>query len=425
MDNEALIAPVPGPRSLALAARLRRCESRGVTFLSEDFPIFWEAARGAHVIDVDGNRYLDLTSAFGVATVGHTNPAVGDAIRDQATRLVHGLGDVHPSELRVRFLERLAAIAPEGLERSYLCSSGSEAIDFALKTAYLRTRRPGIVAFEGSYHGLTSSALSVTGIARFRAPFEAFLANGGRVRFAPFGGDVATIERLLGNRDVGTVVVEPIQGRAGVVIPPPGWLRELRTLCDRNGVVLILDEIYTGFGRTATMFACEHEGVVPDLLCVGKAIANGVPLAGVIGRSETMDAWQTSTGEALHTSTYLGNPLACAAALANLDEIVRLGIVERARSLGVFLSERLEALRKHPAVRAVRGRGALWGVETPSAGVSFGIAKAALRAGVIVLPSGVEGNVITLAPPLTIERAQLERALELFEGAVAGAGVAV
>jgi 4-aminobutyrate aminotransferase-like enzyme len=408
---------IPGPRSRELAERLRKHESRGVTFLSEDFPIFWESAHDALVTDVDGNEYIDLTSAFGVATAGHTNPRVGDAIAAQSKQLVHGLGDVHPSRMRVELLEKLASIAPGDLSVSYLCNSGSEAVDFALKTAFLRNKRPAVLAFTGGYHGLTSSALSVTGIDKFREPFAPFIR--GDVRFAPFPTPLHTLEMEFRGYRTGTVIVEPIQGRAGVIVPPRGWLAGLRALCDLYGATLIFDEIYTGFGRTGKMFALDYEDVVPDLLCVGKAIANGVPLAAVIGTRKAMDAWEASSGEALHTSTYLGNPLACAAALANIKEIEERELVQRAASLGAKLGARLRDLpERTPLVSAIRGRGMLWGVQLPSPELTFAVTKEALRLGTIVLPSGVRGDVITLAPPVTIDEGQLMHAVDLLEQAI-------
>ena len=413
-ELESLVTGVPGPRSRELARQLQRYEARGVTYVAEDFPIFWESANGALVTDVDGNRFIDLTSAFGVATLGHTSPHVVQALRSQSERLIHGLGDVHPSRVRAELLELLARLAPGELEVGFLCSSGSEAVDFALKTGFLRTQRPAIVAFEGAYHGLASSALSVTGIARFREPFTPFVREG--VTFAPFGS-LDAVRRAL-DEGAGTVIVEPVQGRAGVVPAPAGWLRALRELCDRHGAVLVFDEIYTGFGRTGKMFACEHEGVVPDLLCVGKAIAGGLPLAGVIGTRAVMNAWRPSSGEALHTSTYLGNPLACAAALANLRAIENDAIPERAAALGDSLGKRIRTWREVPVVRDVRGIGMLWALELDSAARAFDATKEALRRGTIVLPSGVAGNCLTIAPPVTIGEGQLERAVDLLEQAI-------
>jgi 4-aminobutyrate aminotransferase-like enzyme len=420
-ELESVVTAIPGPRSRALAAELARYEAPGVTYLAGDYPVFWERASGASVVDVDGNRYLDLTSAFGVAATGHTNPRVAAAIADQASRLIHGMGDVHPTEVRTRLLARLAALAPGALRKTYLATSGAEAVEFALKTALLESGRPHAIAYHGAYHGLSLGALEVGGIDKFRAPFAAIVAE--HATFLPYPGGRDTVasaldalrDALARDPQVGAVILEPVQGRGGVIVPPAGFLRALRALCDERELVLILDEIYTGFGRTGAMFACEHEGIVPDLLCVGKALAGGVPLAATIGTARVMDAWPVSTGEALHTSTFLGNPLACAAALANLDELVRLDVVARVRSRAASLAERLYALASAPSVRDVRGIGFLWAVEFERAEVANRVVVRGLARGVILLQSGPTGTSITIAPPLTIEDEQLDRALALFE----------
>jgi 4-aminobutyrate aminotransferase-like enzyme len=420
-ELESVVTAIPGPRSRALAAELARYEAPGVTYLAGDYPVFWERASGASVVDVDGNRYLDLTSAFGVAATGHTNPRVAAAIADQASRLIHGMGDVHPTEVRTRLLARLAALAPGALRKTYLATSGAEAVEFALKTALLESGRPHAIAYHGAYHGLSLGALEVGGIDKFRAPFAAIVAE--HATFLPYPGGRDTVasaldalrDALARDPQVGAVILEPVQGRGGVIVPPAGFLRALRALCDERELVLILDEIYTGFGRTGAMFACEHEGIVPDLLCVGKALAGGVPLAATIGTARVMDAWPVSTGEALHTSTFLGNPLACAAALANLDELVRLDVVARVRSRAASLAERLHALASAPSVRDVRGIGFLWAVEFERAEVANRVVVRGLARGVILLQSGPTGTSITIAPPLTIEDEQLDRALALFE----------
>jgi 4-aminobutyrate aminotransferase-like enzyme len=420
-ELESVVTAIPGPRSRALAAELARYEAPGVTYLAGDYPVFWERASGASVVDVDGNRYLDLTSAFGVAATGHTNPRVAAAIADQASRLIHGMGDVHPTEVRTRLLERLAALAPGALCKTYLATSGAEAIEFALKTALLASGKPHAIAYRGAYHGLSLGALEVGGIDKFRAPFAALVA--GHATFLAYPGARDTVESavdalrdaLARDPQVGAVIVEPVQGRGGVIVPPAGFLRALRALCDERELVLILDEIYTGFGRTGATFACEHEAIVPDLLCVGKALAGGVPLAATIGTARVMDAWPVSAGEALHTSTFLGNPLACAAALANLDELVRLDVVAQVRSRAAALAERLHALAAAPSVSDVRGIGFLWAVEFDRAEVANRVVVRGLARGVILLQSGPTGTSITIAPPLTIEDEQLDRALALFE----------
>jgi 4-aminobutyrate aminotransferase-like enzyme len=419
---ESIVTPIPGPRSLALAEKLRRFEARAITYLAPDYPVFWESASGATVTDVDGNRYLDLTSAFAVAATGHTNPAVADAVAAQAHRLIHGMGDVYPTAARADLVERLAALAPGDLDTVYLATGGAEAIEVALKTAYLATGKPRVLAFEGAYHGLTLGTLDVIGIPKFRDPFAPLV--GSRATFMPYpdardGSLVGTLFDIMltleSEPDIGAILLEPIQGRGGVIVPPVGFLQGLRTICSERGIMLVLDEIFTGFGRTGTRFACEREGVVPDLLCVGKALAGGVPIAAVIGRAPVMRAWPENTGEALHTATFLGNPLACAAALANLDEMDRLDVIGRVQHGAAHLQERLERIATLPAVRDLRGRGYFWGLEFGDGAIANRIVVRALAAGLIILQSGPTGTSITITPPLVIADEQLDRALDILE----------
>ncbi len=398
----------PGPRSLEMAARLSRVESRNVTHLAPDYPVFWEEAKGANVRDVDGNVFLDLTGAFGVSSAGHTPDAVVKSVRDQAGRLMHGMGDVHPPAKKLEFLEALAALGPWPDPRVILGSSGSEAVEAALKTALLVTGRPGVLAFEGGYHGLTVGSLATTHREDFRGPFLSRLYQG--VRFAPFpepkGGPNAVRESLNrirwllreGDRgdEVGAVIVEPIQGRAGVRIPPPGFLEALADLTWNAKALLIFDEIFTGLGRTGSMFAFLQEGVVPDLLCLGKGLGGGLPLSACVGPARIMDGWPPSRGEAIHTSTFLGNPLACAAGLAFLEELKDMGLVERSRVLGdQLLGSLSKALEGVPGVAEVRGRGLLLGAEfkdpitkAPLKKAGVRIATLALAEGILVLPAG-------------------------------------
>ncbi len=431
--------PPPGPASLWLAGELRRFESPNVTYLGPDFPIFWAEARGANVRDVDGNVYVDLTSAFAVAAAGHSHPAIVAAIREQAGRLMHGMGDVHPPAIKVELLRRLAAAAPGDLTHTILANSGAEAVEAALKTVALATGKPGILAFQGGYHGLTLGALAVSGRADFRDPFAgqvpdnavfAHYPNPYRNPFPdstdPAAGALAEVERLLdaaegGPLKIGGILVEPVQGRGGVIVPPDSWLPGLRRICDERGILLILDEIYTGFGRTGRLFACEHWEVVPDLLVVGKALTGGMPFAACIGTEEVMRAWPDSTGEALHTSTFLGHPLGCAAALASLRVIEAEGLVRRSEAVG---AELLDRLRKdfvdHPRVGDVRGLGMMIGMEfvrdrrsrEPDPGAVFEVVVQMLRRGYLLLGGGVYGNVLSFSPPLTINEALLEGAVE-------------
>lgn len=418
---ERLVESVPGPRSKQLALQLRAYESRNVTYLADDFPVFWESASGATVTDVDGNRYIDCTAAFGVANAGHCNPRVNSAVLEQTGRLVHGMGDVHPTALRVRLLERLARVLPNHLDKAFLATTGSEAVEAALKTAMLYTGKARFASYRGGYHGLSFGALAVGGIERFRAPFAAALgAPALLLDYPAAGGDaIGAASAVLSQRDdIAALVIEPIQGRAGVIVPPAGYLREIQAICNQRGIVMIVDEIYTGFGRTGAWFAVEREGVLPDILCVGKAMGSGFPISAAIGRTPIMDAWPLSTGEALHTSTYLGHPLGCAAALATIDELERLQLPARANRLGGAIGSRLSSLRSHGSVIDVRGCGALWGVALRDAALAAEVVKRSLRAGIIFLQSGISGDVVVISPPLVIGEDQLGRALDVLEVAI-------
>ena len=411
----ALATPVPGPRSRALAQRLGAVESRNVICVDPEPPIFWERASGSNVWDVDGNRFVDLTAAFGVSNAGHAHPGISRAVAEQAERLMHGLGDVHPSEVRLELLEALVRRFPGGVPaRAILGSSGSDAVEMALETALLATGAPGAVAFEGAYHGLSFGARDATWRPMFREPFAARLP--GLTAFARFGEaqDVRRAARTCG-APVGAVLVEPIQGRGGERIPPDGFLSELRAICDAEGWLLIADEVYTGFGRTGRWFACDHEGVIPDLLCVAKGLASGMPISACLGRAEVMDAWPISNGEALRTQTFLGHPPSCAAALASIAILEEEKLVERAADLGAVALERLrERCDGRPEIRDVRGRGLLLAVEVDTAERADRTCARALTSGLIVLPSGDDGRVISICPPLCIDRDLLVLAIDLL-----------
>ena len=409
-----LVTAVPGPRSSALSDRLAEVESRNVTCFEPTPPIFWERAEGANVWDVDGNRFVDLTAGLGVAAAGHAHPRIVDAIHEQSERLLHAMGDVHPAETKVLLLEALAGRFPGGGAcRGVLGSSGSDAVETALKTALLATGRSGVVAFEGAYHGLSLGALDATWRPLFRDPFAARLPN--QTVFARYG-DVADVQRAAAESPnaVGAVLVEPVQGRGGERVPPPGFLAELRALCDAEGWLLVVDEVYTGCGRTGRFFACDHEGVVPDLLCVGKGLSSGMPFSACLGRAPVMDAWPPSGGEALHTQTFLGHPPGCAAALASLAVIEEEKLVERAAETGeralAHLRGRLEGA---PGIADVRGLGLLLGVECAAGERAASACAGALARGVIALPSGDAGEVISFTPPLTIEPDALCDALDV------------
>ena len=406
--------------------RLARVESSGMTWMGEDFPVFWDRALGSNVWDVDGNRLLDLTAAFGVAGPGHNHPRLVAAALEQTGKLMHGMGDVHPPEAKVLFLERLQKILPERLGGAILGLNGSDAVEAALKAAHFHTGRPGVLAFEGGYHGLLGMSLATNGAARFREPFAPLLADS--TQWLPFpSGDaeegervLERVQRLLASPEApGAVLVEPIQGRGGVVVPPPGFLGGLRELCDGSRTVLILDEIFTGMGRTGRRFALESEGILPDLLVLGKALTGGMPLSVAVGTPEVMGSWPRTTGEALHTATYLGHPVACAVGTAAIDILVDEGLAERSQKMGALAQEWLkERLGDLVQVGTIRGRGLMVGIPLldaegrPSSKLASAVTHSALAQGILVLGSGPGGHVLSLTPPLSIPEALLEWGIE-------------
>jgi 4-aminobutyrate aminotransferase-like enzyme len=471
------------PDTKTILQLLRDYESRNVTLIEPDgsWPIVWDRARGVNVWDADGRKYLDLTAAFGVAATGHANPRVVRAGQGQMARLLHAMGDVHPHALKAQLarqlsrltFERWAGVAGgkgggakevcassnrQGLAKVFsgrqdaalhgrpgclplqtgktiFANSGFEAVEAALKTALLATGKPGVIAFEGAYHGLGYGALNATHRDHFRQQFEFQLGQFGH--FAPFPNDgdragwartEAALRRLFRRQKIGAVLVEPIQTRGGINVPPPEFLPGLRALCDEQGALLVLDEIYTGFGRTGSWFACEHSRTVPDLICLGKALTGGFPLSACVGRADLMDAaWPASTGEAIHTSTFLGHPVGCAMALAQIAEIERLALPARAADLGKFLLAELAKIQipQSKAVCQSRGRGLLVGMELnlpdgkPATQLALGAVKTLLHRGYIFLPEGEHANVISFTPPLTITRPQLARAVAALAQALA------
>jgi 4-aminobutyrate aminotransferase-like enzyme len=429
------------PQVLAL---LRAYESPNVTYLDPDgsWPIIWERARGVHVWDAAGKKYLDLTAAFGVAAAGHANPRVVRAGQKQMARLLHAMGDVHPHALKAQLARELSRLTferwaskPKVSGKTIFCNSGFEAVEAALKTALLATGKPGVIAFSGAYHGLGYGALNATHREHFRAPFVRQL--GEFAHFVPFPISVQTmdllqrrIRQILRGKPIGAILVEPIQVRGGINIPPAGFLPMLRQICDEQKALLILDEIYTGFGRTGKWFACEQSRTVPDLVCVGKALTGGFPLSACVGRANLMDAaWPLSTGEAIHTSTFLGHPVGCAMALEQIKEIQGKKLVARSARLGRLLLSALQDLdaRSSTLKFYARGVGLLAGVELqllngkPATAVALQVTKHMLHRGFIVLPEGEHSNVLGFTPPLTITGDQIHSTISALGDTLAEA----
>jgi len=425
-------------RTQDILQKLREHESRNVTFMAPDgsWPIVWEKARGMHVWDAEGKRYLDLTAAFGVAACGHAPKEIVAAGTKQMCTLMHAMGDVHPHAAKADLARELSrwtfqrwSRSPENASskpikgKTIFCNSGFEAVESALKTAHLATGKQGVIAFESGYHGLGYGALSVTHRNHFRGGFLSQLKQFGH--FAPFPisetdaeKSLTTIESFFKKKPVGALILEPIQSRGGLRIPPGGFLKQLRNLCDQYEACLILDEIYTGFGRTGKWFACEHEPVVPDLICVGKALTGGFPMSACIGRSDLMDqAWPPSQGEAIHTSTYLGHPVGCAMALAQLQQLKALKLAQAAQRKGNFWLSLLRQTFVSWSDRVIpRGRGLMLGIEIrdqhgkPDGNTVIRWTTELLRDGVIVLPEGDNGEVLGISPPLIISEKEMQLA---------------
>lgn len=406
------------------ARRARRSERSGATH----DPIVWARASGINVWDVDDNRYVDMSAGFGAASVGHGHPKVVATVRAQSEKLLHALGDVYPSDVKLFLLERLAKLAPFEDARVMLGLGGSDAVTGALKTAMLATGRPGVVAFTGGYHGLGYGPLAACGYAEaMRAPFAPQLNS--HVRFVPYPGAstpladaLAAVARAFAGADVGALLVEPVLGRGGVVVPPAGFLAGLASLAREKGALLVVDEVLTGLGRTGALLRVTSEGVAPDLLCIGKALGGGLPVSACLGPLRVMRAWGEPDHEAIHTGTFHGHPLACAAALAVLDVIEDERLCDVARASGEQLRGALVSLaQRHRCVRDVRGAGLLVGVELDTGSRCLKLVRALLERGYVTLSAASDGRVLSLTPPLGIapERlAEFTRALDLALGEV-------
>ncbi len=426
---------IPGPRSREILGQARCVEP---PCIGEQFPVVWDRADGAVVTDVDGNVFLDFTSGVLVANVGHSHPAHVRSVAEQAGRLMNSY--TFMTEPRARLARKLVEITPPELDRAFIVSTGSEAVEAAIKFARKATGRHEVIAFHGAFHGRTFGAMAAGGKSGVKAGFGPALPGFLHASFpycyrCPHGSTPnecalhgeSALERLLETESVGDVaalITEPYQGAAGSIMPPEGWLARISAWCRERGIVFILDEVQSSFGRTGTMFMFEQLGFVPDLMTLGKGLGSGVAVAAVVGRSDIMDAVPPGG----MSSTYGGNPLCCAAALESIAIIERERLCERVARLGPSLGERLRALQeRHPCIGEVRGLGFVWGLEVvtdprsrnPDAPRAQRIVNEACRRGLLLIaPIGFHGNVIRLAPPLTMEEDHLWKACEILEAAV-------
>lgn len=434
-----LATAIPGPKSSALIDRKNAAVSRGV---GTTMPVYAARAGGGIVEDVDGNRLIDLGSGIAVTTIGNAAPRVAEAVAAQAGEFTHTCFMVTPYEQYVDVCEHLNRLTPgAGEKRSALFNTGSEAVENAIKIARSYTRKQAVVAFDHAYHGRTNLTMALTAKSMpYKNGFGPFAPEIYRAplsypfRDAEFGKELATdgelaarraisvIDKQVGADNLAAVIIEPIQGEGGFIVPAQSFLATLLAWCRDNNVVFIADEVQTGFARTGAMFACEHEGIEPDLIVTAKGIAGGLPLSAVTGRAEIMDAPHVSG----LGGTYGGNPVACAAALATIETIESDGLVERARQIETLMKDRLHQLQADDdRIGDVRGRGAMIAVELvkpggiePDAELTKALCAAAHSQGVIVLSCGTYGNVLRFLPPLAISDELLNEGLDVLAAAL-------
>jgi 4-aminobutyrate aminotransferase/(S)-3-amino-2-methylpropionate transaminase len=436
-QERRLVTAIPGPKSLEALQRRSEATSGG---LGMAIPVIIERASDAILLDIDGNQIIDLGSGIGVTGVGNSAPRVVDRVIDQVQAFTHTCFTVAPYMGYIEVCEKLNAVTPGTFKKkSLLVNSGAEAVENAVKIARHYTKRQAIVVFEHSYHGRTNLTMSMTAKNMpYKEGFGPFAPEVYRVPM-PYSfhwiGDQATItqdaiemvthkiEKEIGAHNVAAIIIEPIQGEGGFIVPPKGFLPALSKYSTDNGIIFIADEVQTGFARTGNMFAVENENVVPDMIVTAKGIAGGLPLAGVTGRAEIMD----SVHVAGLGGTYGGNPLACAAALGVFETLEAEKLVERANHIGKILGESLRAMQaKYPVIGEVRGRGAMQAIElvepgtkTPNTAAMNAVVKYCQSKGVLVLTAGTYSNVVRFLPPIVITDELLKDALSVLDEAFA------
>jgi 4-aminobutyrate aminotransferase/(S)-3-amino-2-methylpropionate transaminase len=423
---------IPGPRSREILDRKERVVADP---LSVYLPVVIEEGRGATLTDVDGNTFIDFTGGVGCLNVGHSHPRVVEAAQEQLARFSHTDFTIVPYEVYVTLAERLIALSPfRSPAKAAFFNAGTEAVENSIKFARAYTGRPAVIAFEGGFHGRTLLSLSLTSKTHpYKAGLGPFAPEVYRVPFpneyrGPTAEEaLASLERALitqvAAETVAAIVVEPVQGEGGFVVAPQMFLDGVRRLCDEYGIIMVVDEVQTGFGRTGKLFAIEHYGIEPDLITIAKSIAAGLPLSGVLGKAEIMDA----PGDSAIGGTYVGNPVAQAAALAVLDVIEDESVSERAAQLGETIRARMESWRERwPRIGDVRGLGAMLAIELvkepegkePDADTASAVVEAAAERGLLLLKSGIYANCIRVLAPLILTDAELDEALGVWDEAL-------
>ena len=423
---------IPGPRSREILERKDRVIAGPLSIV---LPVVVAQGRGATLTDVDGNTFIDFTGGVGCLNVGHSHPRVVEAAQEQLTKFAHTDFTIVPYEVYVTLAERLLALAPfRSPAKAAFFNAGTEAVENAIKFARSYTKRPAVIAFEGAFHGRTLLSMTMTSKTHpYKAGLGPFAPEVYRVPFAQDyrGPDtrtaLAALERALVTQvaaeQVAAIVIEPVQGEGGFVVAPRDFMTGVRRICDEHGIVLVVDEVQTGFGRTGRMFATEHYGIEPDLLVIAKSIAGGLPLSGVLGKAEIMDAPPDSA----IGGTYVGNPVALAAALAVLDIFEDEDLVERAQQIGERIRERMVSWQdRFEQIGDVRGLGAMLALELvesretkePNPKLATAIVEAAAERGLLLLKSGIYSNCIRVLCPLVVTDAELDEALDVWEDAL-------
>ncbi len=409
-----IVTELPGPRARSVIEQDERVSSPSLTRV---YPLVIGRGEGAVLEDVDGNRFLDFNAGIAVNAAGHAHPEVNAAIHAQVDACLHYCSSDFYHPVHAELCERLASSVPAGMgpSRVFLANSGTEAVEGALKLARHFTKRPNVIAFYGAFHGRSLGSLSLTASkAKYRSGFGIVTPGSYHAPYA-FDGELTGadyIEQVLFRRmtepgDVAAIFVEPVQGEGGYIVPPAGWLAAVRDLCDRHGILLVMDEVQSGIGRTGTMWACEHDGVAPDILTAGKGLASGLPLAALIARDEIM---QWAPGK--HGSTFGGNPVACAAALATLD-LVERELADNATARGdQLLAGMRELQQREPLITEVRGRGLMIGFDLASHKDAYAVEQACFERGLLVLTCGHRG--VRIAPPLVVTAEQSDTALAII-----------
>jgi len=430
VEAPALVTELPGPKARDVLERDARTTSPS---LPRAYPFVPARGAGSVVEDVDGNVFLDVNAGIAVTSTGHCHPVVVEAIQRQAAELIHYSASDFFLPIYSELSERLGEVAPMGGGvRTFLTNSGTEAVEAGIKLARWSTGRQHVMAFYGSFHGRSYGSVSLTASkVKYRAGFgpllpgvlHAYYGDGRDMPVPPRGDEEGfptidhiegfLFERVVAPEEVAAVVVEPVLGEGGYIVPPEGWLRALRDLCDRHGILLIADEVQSGMGRTGKMWAIEHAGVEPDILLSGKGIASGMPLGAMVAKDSVM-TWSKGT----HGSTYGGNPLSCAAAIATLDVIRDEALLDNAAKVGDLLMNGLRDVQtRHDAIREIRGLGLMIGIELPDHATAVAAERAAFERGLLMLGCGE--NAIRMSPPLVFREDQARVALELFEEVVA------